>query len=333
MEELTERFGSLSVSLPQELRRALGHGVPYGEPAEAVLLHKGMMHGFPLSRLTELAEWEPVFQNAVFVLLVDRWQPAPRLGGLRSPLAWLGNQRALQPLKTYLGDIASGRFSGGRTVFIHIPKTAGTSIYEAARGHFHRSLLLGSHAELKSATEHLPAYDFVAGHFTYDVAKKAMPGANFATLLREPLSRLASAAGHARRVGSRSRAPGMNLLREKTLKEFIEMPYGRSALFMQNRFVAGISGPAPASRLAAALDRVAAGTVDGMPGFLARNRALLRIGPDEIARHNVTRDRNSLVPQEEIDEALAAHGDLIEEAGEIYRIVRSREIAAGSKRT
>ncbi|MBO0903540.1 hypothetical protein [Jiella sonneratiae] len=329
VQALVEETGDVSVSLPAEFDGIFDRSVAYGVPADVVLLHKGMMSAFPLSFLAEIAHWDVVFANPVFLLLTRR----RRRGGLLSSRWNLRREflerRTRAHLRSYVADVASARFSGRQTVFLHVPKTAGTSIFEAAQGRFHRSLRLRSDSELLSAAGHLYAYDFVAGHFRFDHAESLLPDAAFVTLLRDPLERLVSAAGHARRPGETAArlAHGLRLLRSQRLKQFIATPYGTAALFIQNGIVGGKSRPLPAVHLERRIERIAAGTIEGMAGFLDRNRTLLRIDKSEIGHFNATRNRSTLVSQEEIEEARAAHQSLIEEAGELYRMVRARELA------
>ncbi|MCQ0987358.1 hypothetical protein [Jiella marina] len=116
-------------------------------------------------------------------------------------------------------------------------------------------------------------------------------------------------------------------MRETRLKAFLDTRGGRLEVFMQNWIIGGNAGPLPEAHMREKLDQIAAGTVEDLDGFLARHGHHLRIGPGDVPRKNVTANRDALVPQEEVDEALEAHGDMLEEAREIYRMVRQRELA------
>ena len=319
--------GRLSVALPSQLHAGITGAVPYGVPADAVLLHKGQLHLFPVDSLEDIAGMTPIFHNDVFVLYVRGKKTSTPSWFRRGPFAALVPRASRSPVEPYLKDIASGRFSGSQTVFLHIPKTAGSAIYKAAAGKFERPLQLPSSAQLLDVSDHLPARDFIAGHFTFDAAQTVLRNARYTTLVRDPLDRLVSATGHARRAGENvSRLPpDMRLLRTERLKDYLGRPTGRAELFVQNWIIAGRREPVPAALLDERLERISVGTVDAMAAFVERNRTLLRITPAEIERVNVTPERGTLVPQEEIDEALAAHGDLIDEARELIRLVQRQE--------
>ncbi|MAU96812.1 MAG: hypothetical protein CMP81_13140 [Fulvimarina sp.] len=321
--------GPLAVALPGELRSRFAGSVAYGAAADAVLLHKGMMSVVPLDSLAQTAAMTPVFENAVFVLHVrgaDAGPVAPAGGGMLRRLFGKARPSALE---AYLGDVAAARFSGRQTVFLHIPKTGGTSIFAAAAGKFSRPLQLRSNAELMETRDHLPAHDFISGHIAFDAVETVLTGATYAALVRDPFDRLVSATGHARRPGENVRRlpPDMRVLRTGRLRTYLDTSNGRAELFIQQGIIAGLRGPVPAARLEERLERIAVGTTENMAAFLARNRRLLKIEPGEVGRRNATAERDLLVPQEEIDEALAHHGDMIEEAREFHRAVAARESA------
>jgi hypothetical protein len=76
-------------------------------------------------------------------------------------------------------------------LFLHIQKTAGTSIVNLARPRYDTSLT--SHGDCwHCAPELFRHVGFVSGHFGYDFARHLMPGRYSFTFLREPRERVLS---------------------------------------------------------------------------------------------------------------------------------------------
>lgn len=76
-------------------------------------------------------------------------------------------------------------------LFMHIQKTAGTSLVNMARHYYGSSIV--SHADYCSSTpEELSKYNFVSGHFGYAYARRLMSGRYTFTFLRDPLERVLS---------------------------------------------------------------------------------------------------------------------------------------------
>ena len=122
-------------------------------------------------------------------------------------------------------------------VFLHIQKTAGTSIVDLARGHYGNANVIshGDHLEgfsefpLKDkffAPEHVlgrfGGTPFVSGHFGFDFAKILMDGRYTFTFLRDPVERILSFY-----YFCRQRDPNefriYKLTQEVTLDEFLAM--------------------------------------------------------------------------------------------------------------
>lgn len=76
-------------------------------------------------------------------------------------------------------------------LFLHIQKTAGTSLIELARKHYGTDLT--SHGDCWGhAPEAFSAVRFVSGHIGYDFAKSLIPGRFSFTFLRDPADRILS---------------------------------------------------------------------------------------------------------------------------------------------
>ena len=96
-------------------------------------------------------------------------------------------------------------------VFLHIPKTAGTSLVAALIDTLHPRTVIGGfdrvlfgdyddftsfdealRREVHLSPDTLAAADLISGHIAYSSLRQRFPGAQFVTVLREPISRLLS---------------------------------------------------------------------------------------------------------------------------------------------
>ncbi|WP_431299338.1 sulfotransferase family 2 domain-containing protein [Tabrizicola sp. BL-A-41-H6] len=79
-----------------------------------------------------------------------------------------------------------------RALFLHIQKTAGTSVQEMARQIYGNSQV-SSHGDfVKLGLEKSRQHDFVSGHFGYAFAQPLMSGRYCFTFLRDPVDRITS---------------------------------------------------------------------------------------------------------------------------------------------
>ncbi|NDW07868.1 sulfotransferase family 2 domain-containing protein [Jiella pacifica] len=325
-EQLVESGRIAAIAVPAAIEGEVRGAVSYGEPADAILIHKGWISRVPLERLRQVAHWKPAFENDVFILMSAKRLRSPRFLRRRPIIPFLLRSRPLAPIRSHLEDVDGRRFAGRQTVFVHISKAAGTSLFEAARRRAVRPLYLDDRLALKAAAPHLAAHDLIGGHVGFDALHAEIGDARYFAVVRDPLERLVSVAGHARRPGERVESFNsvMRFLAKGTLRDFLDRPGGPAELRLQQVMLTGKAEPS-AELTCARLERITVGTVDGLDRFLARHRSSLGIDPADLPRLNVTRDRSSLVPQAEIDEAVAAHGQMIEDARAFYDLVRWRE--------
>ena len=76
-------------------------------------------------------------------------------------------------------------------IFLHIQKTAGTTITEAVRRHYRRDFIShGDHLERDAAS--LQKTRFISGHFGYEYCRQFMHGRYAFTFLRDPVERILS---------------------------------------------------------------------------------------------------------------------------------------------
>jgi hypothetical protein len=83
---------------------------------------------------------------------------------------------------------------GDRLAFLHIPKTAGTSLTRALAAHWGRVKIIGDNRILtEMAPDGLKDISLFAGHFyAYQLSHPALEGFTPVTVLRDPLARLFS---------------------------------------------------------------------------------------------------------------------------------------------
>jgi hypothetical protein len=80
---------------------------------------------------------------------------------------------------------------GRPAIFMHIQKTAGTSITEAVRPHYRSDLV--SHGDyLQHDAASLKKIRFISGHFGFEYARQFMDGRYSFTFLRDPVDRVIS---------------------------------------------------------------------------------------------------------------------------------------------
>jgi Sulfotransferase family len=77
-------------------------------------------------------------------------------------------------------------------LFLHIQKTAGTSVQEIARGVYGNSMVLSHDDYKKIDREECHSYKFISGHFDYSFARPLMVGRYSFTFLRNPIDRVIS---------------------------------------------------------------------------------------------------------------------------------------------
>jgi len=105
-------------------------------------------------------------------------------------------------------------------VFVHIQKTAGSSIVELARNYYGESVI--SHGDYSGhRPEDFQKIDFVSGHFGYEFARHLMPGRFSFTFLRDPVQRVLSFYHYCKKQDTDDFEP-YRLAQELSLEAFLE---------------------------------------------------------------------------------------------------------------
>jgi hypothetical protein len=189
------------------------------DDATVLFLHKGQIASIRRPDLADvMLGWQCVFANSVFVcftrerrLRIDRRIIRPQHMGR---------------LYRYLHAPRLKRRRS--TLFLlHIPKTAGTSLWDALRRHMPSSIYYDS---VEAFLHNPPApgdYDLVGGHIPLRfMAPYVAQGGRIICTLRHPTDRFRAAFLHARRTGEDvgTFTPTMRLLRELPLREALKQP-------------------------------------------------------------------------------------------------------------
>jgi len=188
--------------------------------ANILFLHKARLSSLPRKDLERVCnEWNLVFGNDVFVCLArDIVQPTKeQLGEYR---------KHFKPVQHYLTPSAYRRCA--QTVyFVHIPKTAGTTVWNAITTGVQAKVYYESHNSFVNNPPRANEYDIVGGHVFKSAFERALtPDARIACVLRDPVERFRSAFLHSRRRSEDAStfSPTMKLMRELPLREFLNHP-------------------------------------------------------------------------------------------------------------
>lgn len=208
--EKLNRFSEAAMALAPE-RFGRESIVPYNDVDsdrryDYILLHKGMINHLPSRLVLSLRSYGCIFTNDVFMVLTADGISAGK------------------DLSRSLNDIINAYWrsmekSFGNIGFIHIPKTAGTSVVNALRGSFPAVKYIGKREEMGDVS----GYRSVCGHiFLSDLARLNTPFSTIFSVLRDPKERFLSAVAHCRRPGEdpSTLSPSMRAMREMSLKEY-----------------------------------------------------------------------------------------------------------------
>jgi len=163
------------------------------EGCTVLVLHKGQLTSLPKIELQRVAkEWQWIFANEVFVVL----SRAPRVKkdarrGADLVHCW--------PLMRFLSS-ASLRKRHAKIVYVHVPKTGGTSMWAALTRAFPSHVFYPS---LRAYLSNPPApadYDLIGLHFSPSVLLSFLGEDDWVIgMVRDPTQRLVSAVMHSRR--------------------------------------------------------------------------------------------------------------------------------------
>jgi len=137
-----------------------------------------------------------------------------------------------------------------KLVFLHIPKTAGTTLATILQNQFAVSKTCPAYFScelLALPRAELARYHYFRGHFFYTVIQQLIPSPYATiTMLRDPVEQYVSAFAHYQRSNEPLASPGETIEREKiramSLEEFvdnIELPQNRALINNQSQLIEG----------------------------------------------------------------------------------------------
>lgn len=154
---------------------------------DLLVIHKPVMYWLPLELLQELVDHGGlVFENNISYVIGHK-----SLGE-----AALSKRKLIRRLEQFEQEPIAEQ----KLVFVHVPKTAGRSVYQNLRKQFRRQIYLRPNYS-QDDDVCLQQLNFIAGHLSvFDFCRKLRgAGCLWLTVLRHPLERLLSLIAHTRR--------------------------------------------------------------------------------------------------------------------------------------
>jgi Sulfotransferase family len=191
--------------------------------ATVFVLHKGRLTGIRKGDLRRIArEWQWIFANEVFVVF-------SRMGKIRRDVRLSLEIIHCWPVIRYLRS-ASFRKRRSRIVYVHVPKTGGTSMWVSLARAFPSHAYYGSsYACLKNP----PApddYDLIGLHFSPTVLSEFLSEDDWVVgMVRHPTERFLSGVVHCRRQSEdpETFTPSMRAMRDMDLADYLATEFGR----------------------------------------------------------------------------------------------------------
>jgi hypothetical protein len=197
--------------------------------ATVVFLYKGRMHGARKSQIAELAQnGQRMFANEVFAV----FGVSARAGTAAAPDTM---NRHYGPVDQYIRS-ASLRRRNFKIFYVHVPKTAGTSMWSALSAVFPSNIYYSSSDACLRNPPAGDEYDLIGIHFSPSViASYISPGDWVVGMVREPTQRLLSAIMHHRRPeeDSATFTRAQRAMREMPIADFLDTDDGRYESLLQ----------------------------------------------------------------------------------------------------
>jgi Sulfotransferase family len=187
------------------------------------LMHKGRLGSVQKPDLGRIArEWQWIFANNVFVV----FSRSPKI---RRDIRFGFRRIYCLPIVRFLRS-ASLRKRRSRIVYIHVPKTGGTSMWRSLRKAFPSHVYYSS---IDACLKNPPApddYDLIGGHFSPSVvANYLLEDDCVVGMVRDPTERFLSGVVHSRRGGEdpATFSPSMQAMRSMDLADYLATDFGR----------------------------------------------------------------------------------------------------------
>jgi hypothetical protein len=187
-----------------------------------LVLHKGLLTSLPKAELRKIAaEWQWVFANEVFLVF-----SRARRGGIDFHSA---NSIHWRPLVRHLSSAALRR-RASMIVYVHVPKTGGTSMWASLTKAFPSHVY---YPTLRAYLNNPPApdeYDLVGLHFSPGILLPSLRRNDWVIgMVRDPVRRLLSAVMHSRRETEdiETFTPAARAMREMELARYLATDFGQ----------------------------------------------------------------------------------------------------------
>ena len=187
-----------------------------------LVLHKGQFTSLPKAELQHVAEeWQWIFANEVFVVL-------SRSRKIKEDVRRSGDFIHCRPLTRFLSS-ASLRKRRCRIVYVHLPKTGGTSMWASLTRGFPSHVFYPSFRAYLSNPPAKDDYDLIGLHFSPSVLLSSLCEDDWVIgMVRDPTRRLLSAVMHSRREkDTETFTASTKAMREMHLAQYVATDLGR----------------------------------------------------------------------------------------------------------
>lgn len=188
-----------------------------------LVLHKGQLTSLPKAELQHIAEeWQWIFANEVFVVLSSSRK-------IKEDFRRSGDFIHCKPLTRFLSS-ASLRKRRSRIVYVHVPKTGGTSMWASLTRAFPSHVYYPSFRAYLSNPPTQEDYDLIGLHFSPSVLLSSLREDDWVIgLVRDPTQRLLSAVMHSRRETEDpdTFTASAKAMREMDLAQYVATGLGR----------------------------------------------------------------------------------------------------------
>jgi hypothetical protein len=188
-----------------------------------LVLHKGLFTSLPKAELECVAkDWQWIFANEVFVVLSHSQK-------IKKDVRRSADFIHCRPLTRFLSS-ASLRKRRSRIVYVHVPKTGGTSMWASLTRAFQSHVY---YPNLRAYLSNPPArddYDLIGLHFSPSVLLSSLREDDWIIgMVRDPTRRLLSAVTHSRREteDTETFTPSAKAMREMNLAQYVATDLGR----------------------------------------------------------------------------------------------------------
>jgi hypothetical protein len=194
-----------------------------------LVLHKGQLTALPKTELRSVAEeWQWIFANEVFLV----FSRSPRV---RKDIRQSAAAVHCRPLARFLSS-ASLRNRQSKIVYVHVPKTGGTSIWASLTKAFPSHVYYPSVRAYLSNPPGSDDYDLIGLHFSPSVVLPSLrPDDWVIGMVRDPTQRLLSALMHSRRPTEdvTTFTASAKAMRDMGLTQYMATDFGRHEARLQ----------------------------------------------------------------------------------------------------